>query len=102
MVVFFATTKTQILRHPKWVWEAIERSLSRGNNIIEGHFAERTFGALLSKPFSNATAREIWEKRPEITDVNDDWPLSGMITLRGKRKKIMRKKGKVKKKTSNL
>jgi hypothetical protein len=29
---------------------AIELSLTRGNNIIEGHYAERTWAALLSSP----------------------------------------------------
>ena len=64
----FATTKKQILKKPLWVWEAIERSLSRGSNIVEGHYTERTWGPLLSKPLSNATARRIWEDDPFITE----------------------------------
>jgi len=31
-------------------WSRLEQSLSRGNNIEEGHFAERTWAGLLSKP----------------------------------------------------
>jgi hypothetical protein len=32
------------------IWKAIEKSLSRGNNIQEGHYAERSWGYLLSTP----------------------------------------------------
>merc|ERR1719203_1244740 len=32
------------------VWKSVEKSLSRGNNIQEGHYAERSWAALLSTP----------------------------------------------------
>ena len=46
----FAATTVSITKHPKLVWQQITKSLSRGNNIEEGHFAERSWAALLSKP----------------------------------------------------
>jgi len=73
----FAATMTQIRKQPKWVWENIEQSMSRGDNIEEGHFAERFWAALLSKPMSNKTATVIWESIPHI---QKDWSFAGMIT----------------------
>ena len=46
----FLTTRHQILKYPSSMYERIAQSLSRGDNIEEGHFAERTWAALLSKP----------------------------------------------------
>jgi hypothetical protein len=46
----FVATRGRILAHPKNLWERIE--LSRGSNIEEGHFAERSWASLLSKPLS--------------------------------------------------
>ena len=66
------------MKKPIWVWTAIERSLSRGNNILEGHFAERTWVSLLAKPLSNATASKIWESQP---DISNDKYLKGQLTL---------------------
>jgi len=60
----FATTKSQINKQPKKSWEAIEKSLSRGNNIHEGHFAERMWAALLSKPLHEESARSLWNLKP--------------------------------------
>jgi len=44
----FAATKAQINQHPSSVWRKMMESLSRGDNIEEGHFAERSWGGLLS------------------------------------------------------
>jgi len=75
----FATTKKQIMKKPMWVWEAIEHSLSRGNNIIEGHFVERAWASLLAKPLNNATASKIWESQPNIDKAH--YFLKGKLTL---------------------
>ena len=32
------------------VWKGVEKSLSRGNNIQEGHYAERSWASLLATP----------------------------------------------------
>ncbi|CAJ1954696.1 unnamed protein product [Cylindrotheca closterium] len=46
-------------QHPKELWERLEKSLSRGNNIAEGHYAERLWAHLLSPPLSHAKVQEI-------------------------------------------
>lgn len=76
---FFAVAKTQIANQPKSVWRAMEESLSRGDNIVEGHYAERLWGCLLSKPLSNETASAVWGRNPSFEI--DYWPLRGMLKL---------------------
>ncbi len=44
----FAAKKRQILNHPQKVWDAMEKTLVRGDNIVESHYAERTWANLLS------------------------------------------------------
>ena len=43
----FAVKRSQIAQVPRQIWRNMERSLSRGDNIEEGHFAERTWAGLL-------------------------------------------------------
>lgn len=45
----------------KHVWPALEQSLSRGDNIEEGHFAERSWAALLMAPIAQQEALELLE-----------------------------------------
>jgi len=65
----WAATGSQIAEQPKKVWEAIEESLSRGDNIAEGHYAERMWAALLSKPLSNKSATAVWEANPTVHEI---------------------------------
>ena len=44
----FAIKKRQIFNHPKKVWDTMVKTLTRGDNIIEGHYAERTWANVLS------------------------------------------------------
>lgn len=76
---YFAVTSSQVSKQPNSVWKAIEESLSRGDNIVEGHYAERLWGCLLSKPFSDETTKAILEKEPnwEVTI----WPFRGMLKV---------------------
>lgn len=46
----FGTTLAAIRKHPQTSWESLSRSLSRSDNLEEGHFAERTWARLLAKP----------------------------------------------------
>ena len=46
----FMVQSEQILNHDPDYWERIESSLSRSNNIAEGHFMERLWGTILAKP----------------------------------------------------
>lgn len=48
----FAVKLAKIKSIPKAKLEALANSLSRGDNIEEGHFAERTWAGLLSAPLS--------------------------------------------------
>lgn len=44
----FATTGRQLQRVDPSVWDALMRGLENGDNIAEGHYAERSWAALLS------------------------------------------------------
>jgi len=46
----FAASYLNIKKVDKEVWKAFEKSLSRGDNIEEGHFMERSWGSLLATP----------------------------------------------------
>ena len=49
----FMTTSEQIkYQTDNHVWDRIEASLTRASNIAEGHFVERLWAALLSKPLT--------------------------------------------------
>jgi hypothetical protein len=49
----FAASRSNIVnRQSSLVWKQLEQSLSRGNNIEEGHFAERSWAALLANPLN--------------------------------------------------
>ena len=48
----FAARRSQIARNPLWLYKNIASNLERGNNIAEGHFAKRSWAALLSNPLS--------------------------------------------------
>ena len=55
----FATRREHIYRWPVQLWRWMAEELIRGDNIIEGHYAERVWGALLSPPLSVARQRAI-------------------------------------------
>jgi hypothetical protein len=46
----FAASVKNIKKRKMEVWRAAEESLSRGNNIQEGHYMERTWAVLLASP----------------------------------------------------
>jgi hypothetical protein len=77
----FAATRYQVAVQPKRVWKAIEDSLSRGDNIAEGHFAERMWAALLSKPYCNESADAIWSMSPTVRENPNFY--RGILTLSG-------------------
>jgi hypothetical protein len=81
----FAVTKSQMKKQPRQSWEAIEKSLSRGDNIQEGHFSERLWAALLSKPLDKKSARAVWNLKPQYHCRQNGaslWPLCGTLSLR--------------------
>lgn len=46
----FAASLRNINRRNMAIWKTVERALSRGNNIQEGHYAERSWASLLATP----------------------------------------------------
>ena len=46
----FAASVSNIKKRDMPIWKALEKTLSRGNNIAEGHYAERSWAYLLSTP----------------------------------------------------
>jgi len=46
----FATTPSRILQHPLNFWVRLRDALSRGDSLEEGHYLERLWAILLSKP----------------------------------------------------
>ena len=66
----FAAKASQIYSKKK-LWERMATSLSRGDSIEEGHFAERAWAGILSYPLnSNETAiMQRWEKLSNATSI---------------------------------
>lgn len=58
---FMAQSKQILNRSPDF-WKRIESTLTRSNNILEGHFMERLWGSVLANPlqqeFSNRISRQ--------------------------------------------
>ncbi|KAG7340740.1 hypothetical protein IV203_024283 [Nitzschia inconspicua] len=50
----FAASVSNILSQDPSLWQSLTQSLSRGNNIQEGHFAERSWARLLSSSLNHA------------------------------------------------
>ena len=46
----FAASVRNINRRKMSIWKTVEKALSRGNNIQEGHYAERSWASLLATP----------------------------------------------------
>jgi len=46
----FAASVSNIMKRDMAIWKTLEKSLSRGSSIQEGHYAERSWASLLSKP----------------------------------------------------
>jgi hypothetical protein len=55
----FAAAVANIVKQEPALWSSITQSLSRGNNIQEGHFAERSWARLLSTPLLPVQVRAI-------------------------------------------
>jgi hypothetical protein len=46
----FAASTENVFKQNLRVWTTLEKALERGDNILEGHFAERIWGSLLATP----------------------------------------------------
>ena len=65
----FAATISRVKKQ-KSGWRRIEKALERGDNIEEGHFVERLWAGLLSKPLSPFAIQKLREKTHEIACKN--------------------------------
>jgi hypothetical protein len=64
----FATRLERVLLVKSSIWSGIETSLARGNNIEEGHFAERAFAPLLSVPLSPKKRELLWKYSSSVME----------------------------------
>jgi hypothetical protein len=55
----FGATKKTIHRTSRTSWEQMRDSLTRGDNIEEGHYAERSWLGLLSQPLTESNERKL-------------------------------------------
>ena len=62
----FAVQKSRISSLPIEIWKRLVASLSRGDNIEEGHFAERTWAGLLSNSLTESQAVAIVNQTSRI------------------------------------
>ena len=58
----FAASVSNIKKRNMSVWKAVEKSLSRGNNIQEGHYAERSWASLISTPLQPFQVEALLDK----------------------------------------
>ena len=70
----FATTTANIFKQNMTVWKTLEASTKRGDNIQEGHYAERSWGLLLANPlkqhqidalYKHANRVRTWHEGPQ-------------------------------------
>mmetsp|Transcript_9576 Transcript_9576/g.22505 ORF Transcript_9576/g.22505 Transcript_9576/m.22505 type:complete len:401 (+) Transcript_9576:105-1307(+) len=61
----FMTQRQQLKRQSKALWQNIEKSLSRANNIAEGHFVERLWGTLLARPIDTSMMEAILQQKSD-------------------------------------
>jgi len=57
----FAASVANIKKTEETTWVGLERTLSRGNNIEEGHFMERTWASILATPLSEEDMQTLYD-----------------------------------------
>ena len=77
----FATLASQIMRWDANVWKRIEASLTRGDSVEEGHFAERSWAGLLSYPLTDEQVK-LLESIPSKAMALKDWDMKGVLRFR--------------------
>ncbi len=77
----FMATIQQLQESPVGDWNAIVRSLSRGDNIEEGHFMERIWAGLLSRPISKQEEEAILKQDYAVIRTPKEHPYRGLVTI---------------------
>lgn len=76
--IFSASTKN-ILKQDMIVWKKLESLLTRGDNIQEGHYAERSWGLLLASPLEQFQNEAVRKHSNSISDQVEG--IMGALTL---------------------
>ena len=85
----FLSSIRSIVDSPVQDWAPIVDSLSRGDNIEEGHYMERSWAALLSRPFTQKEKDGITSR---LTRVIKKTSFSGLVVLKKKTPGMVKKK----------
>lgn len=78
----FMATIERIMLAPLEDWNLIVDSLSRGDNIEEGHFMERLWAALLSQPITRAEEEAFLEMDYAVIRSPKSHPYTGIVTIK--------------------
>lgn len=77
----FATKKEQLLKQSMDAWTNVEKSLTREDNLVEGHYSERMWGPVLSnigQEFSSVVDSYV---RPHVNQTSSCIGRVGMILI---------------------
>mmetsp|Transcript_1514 Transcript_1514/g.2258 ORF Transcript_1514/g.2258 Transcript_1514/m.2258 type:complete len:382 (+) Transcript_1514:222-1367(+) len=74
----FATSTEHIFKQDMNVWRTLEKALERGDNIQEGHFAERSWGPLLATPLKPFQIEALRNHSTSVREQN--WAMHGTLT----------------------
>ena len=74
----FAAKMLVIHRQSMQVWRALERALERGENIAEGHYAERSWARLMATPLEPFHV-EALQKYADYIEKKDDSVLGPLM-----------------------
>jgi hypothetical protein len=80
----FMTTIAQIQKAPVGTWQPVIDSLSRGDNIEEGHFMERMWAVLFSPPIPHVQKMALLDKKVRIVTLKSFHPLTGLLVIKDK------------------
>ena len=64
----FAASVSNIKKRNPNVWRRLEHFLSRGNNIEEGHFAERLWASFLSPSLESYKLKALWDYAENVSN----------------------------------
>ena len=76
----FAVKRENVERVSREGWDNLAKSLVRGDNVEEGHFAERSWGALLTQDPRWANWNDVQRALLDHSRIVHRHPLDGMLT----------------------